>query len=169
MLAAKNIKYDLVNIDLNKKPDWFFDLNPYGEVPVLLHNGGCVYSSLCVSCAAQRAHSPRSPRLFALLNNTKVLKKWEQTRIWNKSPKSSRNFAQEYGITARVRAIGARTEENFQVIQEYVSSLRSLEMYFVEALHTIIYARGVNEFIIKCITKILVMTKKSVMITLKQK
>lgn len=74
MLAAKNIKYDLVNTDLNKKPDWFFDLNPYGEVPVLLHNGGCVYSSLCVSRAAQGAHSPCSQCLFALLNNTKVLK-----------------------------------------------------------------------------------------------
>ncbi|KAH9489973.1 Glutathione S-transferase omega-1 [Bulinus truncatus] len=49
MLAAKGVNYDLVNVDLNKKPDWFFDYNPYGEVPVILHNGGHVYESLIVA------------------------------------------------------------------------------------------------------------------------
>ncbi|CAL1530165.1 unnamed protein product [Lymnaea stagnalis] len=46
ILAAKGVNYDLVNVDLNSKPDWFFDYNPYGEVPVVIHNGGSVYESL---------------------------------------------------------------------------------------------------------------------------
>ncbi|XP_059150014.1 pyrimidodiazepine synthase-like [Physella acuta] len=46
ILAAKGIKYDLVNVDLNTKPDWFFDLNPSGEVPVVVYEGGHIYESL---------------------------------------------------------------------------------------------------------------------------
>ena len=46
VLAAKGVKYNCINIDLNNKPDWFFDLNPYGEVPVVIHNGNHVYESL---------------------------------------------------------------------------------------------------------------------------
>ena len=40
------MKYDRVNVDLNNKPDWFFDINFYGEVPVIIHEGKNVYESL---------------------------------------------------------------------------------------------------------------------------
>nr|QUF59393.1 glutathione S-transferase GSTO1-2 [Brachionus angularis] len=35
VLAAKNIPYETVNIKLNKKPDWYLELNPSGQVPCL--------------------------------------------------------------------------------------------------------------------------------------
>nr|CAD7438521.1 unnamed protein product [Timema bartmani] len=35
VLIAKNIPYDVKNIDLKNKPDWFLKLNPAGKVPVL--------------------------------------------------------------------------------------------------------------------------------------
>ncbi|XP_067909304.1 glutathione S-transferase omega-1-like [Heterodontus francisci] len=35
VLEAKGLKYETVNINLLKKPDWFFEKNPLGLVPVL--------------------------------------------------------------------------------------------------------------------------------------
>ncbi|XP_067858069.1 glutathione S-transferase omega-1-like [Heptranchias perlo] len=35
VLEAKGIKYEIVNINLLNKPDWFFEKNPFGLVPVL--------------------------------------------------------------------------------------------------------------------------------------
>nr|P81124.1 RecName: Full=Probable glutathione transferase; AltName: Full=Glutathione-dependent dehydroascorbate reductase; AltName: Full=Monomethylarsonic acid reductase; Short=MMA(V) reductase; AltName: Full=Protein 9 [Aplysia californica]AAB30782.1 protein 9=pairing depolarization-induced peptide [Aplysia californica, abdominal ganglia, Peptide Partial, 92 aa] [Aplysia californica] len=63
IIAAKGISADLVNVDLNKKPDHFFDLNPYGEVPVVLHNGGHVYESLIAAEYLEEAFP--DPPLFA--------------------------------------------------------------------------------------------------------
>lgn len=51
VLAAKKVPYDRVNVDLNNKPDWFFDINFYGEVPVIIHNGKNIFESLI--CAGQ--------------------------------------------------------------------------------------------------------------------
>ncbi len=51
ILAAKGVKYNCINIDLNNKPEWFFDLTPYGEVPVVIHNSHNVYESLI--CAGE--------------------------------------------------------------------------------------------------------------------
>ncbi|RUS88874.1 hypothetical protein EGW08_003313 [Elysia chlorotica] len=61
--AAKGISHDIVNIDLNNKPDWFFDLNPYGEVPVVLHNGRHVYESLIAAEYLEEAFP--KPKLFS--------------------------------------------------------------------------------------------------------
>ncbi|XP_069756497.1 glutathione S-transferase omega-1-like isoform X2 [Narcine bancroftii] len=35
VLEAKGIKYETININLIRKPDWFFEKNPLGLVPVL--------------------------------------------------------------------------------------------------------------------------------------
>ncbi|XP_076459386.1 glutathione S-transferase omega-1-like [Babylonia areolata] len=49
VLAHKNVEYQTVNIHLGKKPEWFFEKNPNGEVPVLEKDGRIVYDSLVVA------------------------------------------------------------------------------------------------------------------------
>ncbi|KAL0279957.1 UNVERIFIED_CONTAM: hypothetical protein PYX00_001397 [Menopon gallinae] len=50
VLDAKNIKYEVVNINLNDKPDWFFDKSPEGKVPAIeLENGVTLYESLIIA------------------------------------------------------------------------------------------------------------------------
>ena len=40
LLEAKNIDYELEFISLSDKPQWFLDVSPNGQVPVLLTDGG---------------------------------------------------------------------------------------------------------------------------------
>lgn len=63
VLAAKKVKYDRVNVDLNNKPDWFFNINFYGEVPVIIHNGINVYESLI--CAEYLEEAFPKPQLYS--------------------------------------------------------------------------------------------------------
>ncbi|KAJ7325176.1 hypothetical protein JRQ81_018196 [Phrynocephalus forsythii] len=46
VLAAKGINHETVNINLKNKPDWFFEKNPFGLVPVLeTSKGQLIYES----------------------------------------------------------------------------------------------------------------------------
>jgi len=49
-LQLKQIPYEVVNINLTQKPEWYLEKkNPMGKVPTLEHNGQIVYESLvCV-------------------------------------------------------------------------------------------------------------------------
>lgn len=50
VLDAKKIAYDVVNINLYSKPDWYYDKSPYGKVPALeLENGEVLYESLIIA------------------------------------------------------------------------------------------------------------------------
>ncbi|WP_136658087.1 glutathione S-transferase family protein [Nitratireductor sp. XY-223] len=40
LLAAKNIEYELEYISLSDKPQWFLDISPNGQVPVLITDDG---------------------------------------------------------------------------------------------------------------------------------
>ena len=40
LLEAKNIPYELEFISLSDKPQWFLDISPNGQVPVLITDGG---------------------------------------------------------------------------------------------------------------------------------
>ena len=40
LLEAKNIAYELEYIRLDDKPQWFLDISPHGQVPVLITDGG---------------------------------------------------------------------------------------------------------------------------------
>ncbi|WP_417432681.1 glutathione S-transferase family protein [Kiloniella sp.] len=46
LLEAKNIPYDIEYIDLKNKPQWFLDVSPTGQVPVLIaENGEALFES----------------------------------------------------------------------------------------------------------------------------
>jgi len=43
-------RYDVVNIKLSDKPDWYFERNPLGKVPAIeTESGDCLYESLIIS------------------------------------------------------------------------------------------------------------------------
>lgn len=43
-------RHDIVNIDLKNKPDWFFEKNPLGLVPVLETQSGQVIQESPITC-----------------------------------------------------------------------------------------------------------------------
>ena len=49
VLAEKGIAYDPVEIDLDDRPAWIYDLNPKGRVPVLDEDGLVLPESLVIS------------------------------------------------------------------------------------------------------------------------
>ncbi|XP_068220330.1 pyrimidodiazepine synthase-like isoform X2 [Palaemon carinicauda] len=49
VLLAKNIKHEVINVNLRSKPDWLFEKNPLGKVPVLEKDGETIYESL-ITC-----------------------------------------------------------------------------------------------------------------------
>ena len=44
-LLAKNIPFDVVNINLKKKPEWFLEQS-WGAVSVIRYKGACIMESL---------------------------------------------------------------------------------------------------------------------------
>ncbi|XP_069700910.1 pyrimidodiazepine synthase-like [Periplaneta americana] len=50
VLDAKHIPYDVVNVHLKDKPEWFLERNPLGKVPAVeLESGDCLYESLVIA------------------------------------------------------------------------------------------------------------------------
>ncbi|CAN7982691.1 unnamed protein product [Ixodes pacificus] len=48
MLRAKNLAHEVVNVDLNNKPEWLFKLHPAGHVPILQQDDKILYDSTVV-------------------------------------------------------------------------------------------------------------------------
>jgi len=48
-LNAKGVEYEMINCALMTKPEWLWELNPIGKVPVLMHKGITLYESLITS------------------------------------------------------------------------------------------------------------------------
>lgn len=49
VLIEKNIDHELVEIDLEDKPDWFWEISPYGKVPVIRHDGASFFESAVIN------------------------------------------------------------------------------------------------------------------------
>nr|QQL13764.1 glutathione S-transferase omega 1 [Hippocampus abdominalis] len=50
VLNGKDIKHDIVNINLRDKPDWFLEKNPLGQVPTLETSAGEVIYESPITC-----------------------------------------------------------------------------------------------------------------------
>ncbi|XP_068696183.1 glutathione S-transferase omega-1-like [Montipora foliosa] len=75
VLAAKKIPYECVNINLKDKPDWFFDLNPGGKVPVIEQPDGTVIYESAVCCDYFEELFPKGVMLYPKDN---LYKKYKQ-------------------------------------------------------------------------------------------
>ena len=49
LLIAKNVDFNIVNVNLKKKPEWFLEANPFGMVPTLVmpDNKSIIESDIC--------------------------------------------------------------------------------------------------------------------------
>ena len=48
-LIEKGLDFELIEIDVYNKPDWFLEISPYGKVPVLVHEGRTIYESAIIN------------------------------------------------------------------------------------------------------------------------
>ena len=65
-LAEKGLEYEYVAVDLRNKPDWYHDVLPTGQVPLLEHQGNRVWESAIVceyleECFPLPALLPKDP------------------------------------------------------------------------------------------------------------
>jgi len=63
-LMEKEIDFQLTEIDLNNKPDWFSDVSPYGKVPVIKHGNYRIWESAIINEYLDEAfpHPPLMPK-----------------------------------------------------------------------------------------------------------
>ena len=48
-MSEKKIAFEVTEIDLKHKPDWFLKISPYGKVPVLQHDAHVLYESSIIN------------------------------------------------------------------------------------------------------------------------
>lgn len=48
-LLEKELSFELVEINLDNKPDWFTNVSPYSKVPVLLHGDTAIFESTVIN------------------------------------------------------------------------------------------------------------------------
>ncbi len=64
LLEAKGIDYDIEYISLRDKPQWFLDVSPSGQVPVLVTDGGqALFESDAIVEYIEEAYPPLQPDL----------------------------------------------------------------------------------------------------------
>jgi len=64
LLEAKDIKYDLEFISLSDKPQWFLDISPNGQVPVLITDDGkALFESDAIVEYLEEVYPPLQPDL----------------------------------------------------------------------------------------------------------
>ena len=49
VLLEKGLDFELVEIDLRNRPDWFREISPHGTVPVLRHEGRVIHESAIIN------------------------------------------------------------------------------------------------------------------------
>jgi glutathione S-transferase len=64
LLEAKGIDYQVEYISLKDKPQWFLDISPNGQVPVLVTEGGtAIFESEAIVEYIEETHGPLQPGL----------------------------------------------------------------------------------------------------------
>lgn len=59
ILRAKDIRFKVTYIDLRDKPDWFLEISPHGQVPVLVVDGRPLFESNAIAEYLDEAAEPR--------------------------------------------------------------------------------------------------------------
>ena len=49
LMIEKELPFELTEVDLSNKPDWFLKVSPYGKVPVIVDDGETIYESALIN------------------------------------------------------------------------------------------------------------------------
>ena len=49
LMIEKELPFELIEVDLRNKPDWFLAVSPYGKVPVIVDDGKTIYESAIIN------------------------------------------------------------------------------------------------------------------------
>ena len=49
LMIEKELPFELTEVDLSNKPDWFLKVSPYGKVPVIVDDGETIYESAIIN------------------------------------------------------------------------------------------------------------------------
>ncbi|XP_040067924.1 pyrimidodiazepine synthase [Ixodes scapularis] len=114
LLHAKDISYEFIYVDLEKKPEWLFKLNSVGKVPILQQDSKVLYESMVLfeyldeTYGAENSLIPADPyckakdKLFidvvtnAFMPALKIMYKSENRKdIWMEQTRNFRRFEAE--------------------------------------------------------------------------
>lgn len=48
-MSEKGVPFEVTEVDLKNKPDWFLEISPYGKVPVVKHDDHLIYESAIIN------------------------------------------------------------------------------------------------------------------------
>lgn len=120
LLEAKNIAYEIEYIDLSNKPDWFLELSPHGQVPVLVTNhGAALFESNAIVEYLEEAYPALQPDIS--------LEQKAMNRAW--STLATKNYlvqcgAQRSSNAAALAERGRKLGQAFDKIEEQLGSSR---------------------------------------------
>lgn len=64
-LAEKEVVYNSVELDLTQRPDWYYEMNPSGQVPTIqFANGAVLYESGLILEVIDQIYESSTPSLF---------------------------------------------------------------------------------------------------------
>ena len=49
LMIEKELPFELTEVDLSNKPDWFLKVSPYGKVPVIVDDEQTIYESAIIN------------------------------------------------------------------------------------------------------------------------
>jgi glutathione S-transferase len=114
MLCEKGVDFELIEVDLSNKPDWFVSVSPYTKVPTVVHGDDTVWESAIVNeyideVFPEPAMVPSEPGRRAL------------ARTW--VDYSASRFVSAFGAVFRETDLSARLEK----VEKFLETLRYME------------------------------------------
>lgn len=114
-LIEKDIDFELREVDLGEKPEWFKKISPYGKVPLITHGDERIYESAIINEYLDEVF-PEPP----LMPSDAAVK--AQVRIWF-------HYCDNYFLTSNFKIFMSRNEPEKQkrAIAEFADALRFID------------------------------------------
>ncbi len=133
-LLEKGVNFQLTEIDLQNKPDWFTSISPYGKVPLIKHGDFTVWESSIINeyldevfpeppLMPQEAGKRALARIWIDFANTKFLPTFYKLLL-NQEPEKQRESAQilrEHLLFMEKEGIGKLSDDGSYWFGEFLS------------------------------------------------
>jgi len=126
VLSEKGIEFEVTEIDLKDKPDWFLEISPYGKVPVVKHGDQLIYESAIINEYLDEVF-PDTPMLGGTPAERAEMRIWIDfcnSRIQPGFVQIARAEADQFA-----EKVGA-VEASFEMLEEYLEKNGRPDPYF---------------------------------------